>query len=84
MPFVQTQPSALAGWFGDALRQRLGLGAALDHPGYAEATADLGRTLDERQLVERVGAVEFLRQHLETNVNEALALEVGFLKVLSW
>ncbi len=64
-------------WFGDALRQQQGA-AHLDLPAYAEATGALARQLPFEELSRRFAAVVQLRDHLGTNVNESLALEVAF------
>lgn len=66
-------------WFGDAMRQQNGV-SHLDLPDYAEATAHLARSLSTDELGRRIGAVETLRANLNTNVFEALALEVGFIR----
>ncbi|MDF1824276.1 MAG: hypothetical protein P1U68_06520 [Verrucomicrobiales bacterium] len=66
-------------WFGDAMRQQNG-GKHLDLPEYAEATRHLAQNLTIDQLGQRIEAVEKLRANLNTNVFEALALEVGFIR----
>ncbi len=66
-------------WFGDALRQQQGA-KHLDLPAYAEATGALARDFPLEELIRRLSAVEELRTHLGTNVHEALALEVGFVR----
>lgn len=69
-------------WFGDAMRQRHG-GERLDLPDYAEATGRLAREDSLDRLGRKVEAVEKLRDHLNTNIFEALALEVGFIRAFS-
>ncbi len=69
----------LVSWFGDALRRQQGAGH-FDLPDYAEATAKVARRLSLDELVRRLGAVDELRAHLGTNANEALALEVAFVR----
>ncbi|MDF1860848.1 MAG: hypothetical protein P1U87_11590 [Verrucomicrobiales bacterium] len=66
-------------WFGDAMRQQNG-SLHLDLPEYADATGRLAKTLTTDELGQRVEAVETLRGNLATNVFEALALEVGFIR----
>lgn len=66
-------------WFGDAMRLQNG-GKHLDLPGYSEATQKLASEMTTDDLSRRVEAVEALRDHLNTNVFEALALEVGFIR----
>ncbi|MBL9158905.1 MAG: hypothetical protein JNJ70_15605 [Verrucomicrobiales bacterium] len=66
-------------WFGDALRQQQGA-PQLDLPAYAEATGALAKQFSFEELARRLAAIETLRDHLNTNVNEGLALEVAFVK----
>lgn len=68
----------LVAWFGDALRHQQG-GQDFDLPDYLEATAALARQHCLEELCRRLRAIESLREHLGTNVNESLALEVAFL-----
>ncbi|MBL9152657.1 MAG: hypothetical protein JNK37_09240 [Verrucomicrobiales bacterium] len=69
----------LVAWYGDALRQQAG-GRELDLPDYAAATAALAGQLDGGELDRRIEEIEKLRAHLNTNVNETLALEVAFVR----
>lgn len=66
-------------WFGDAMRQQHGV-KHLDLPAFAAATGALATRLSSDELSRRVDAVENLRANLNTNVFEALALEVGFIR----
>ncbi|MDB4322540.1 hypothetical protein N9942_01000 [Akkermansiaceae bacterium] len=70
---------ALLAWMGDLIRIKAGA-AGLEFndfaPTFSAAVAD--ETLDS--LLQRVTAVEELRRLLETNVTEALALEVCLMK----
>lgn len=66
-------------WFGDALRQQQGA-PLLDLPAYAAATGALAQQFTFDELTRRLAAIEALRDHLNTNVNESLALEVAFVK----
>ena len=52
----------------------------LDLPHYEEGTRLLADSLSIDELSRRVKAVETLRDNLNTNVFEALALEVGFIR----
>lgn len=65
-------------WMGDLIRQKTG-GPGLALPDFAETTsaAVVDESLDS--LLMRVTAVEELRRLLETNVTEALALEVSLM-----
>lgn len=69
-------------WFGDAMRQQHGA-KHLDLPEFAAATGTLAARLSIDELSRRVDAVEELRANLNTNVFEALALEVGFIRAFS-
>lgn len=66
-------------WFGDALRQQNG-SERLDLPDCAEATARLAERRGTEDLLRRIEAVEELRGHLNTNANEGLVLEAGFVR----
>ena len=66
-------------WFGDAMRLQHSA-KHLDLPGYEEGTRLLADSLSIDELSQRVRAVETLRENLNTNVFEALALEVGFIR----
>ncbi len=75
-------------WFGDALRLHAlpsggQAGLNLDLPEYADATGKLAADYSIDQLTERIDAVEELRSNLSTNVFEALALEVGFIRAFA-
>jgi len=70
----------LSAWFGDCLRQKFGVGW-LEYPEFSSGTAALAEKAPEAALVKRVEAVEKLRQYFETNAQEALVLEVGFIKL---
>ncbi len=66
-------------WFGDAMRIQNGA-KHLDLPAYEEGTRLLAKSMNTDELSRRVRAVETLRENLNTNVFEALALEVGFIR----
>jgi len=72
----------LVAWFGDALRQQ-NAGAHLDLPDYAQATGALASRLSGAELSRKIEAVEKLRSHLNTNVQEILALEVAFVRAFA-
>jgi len=69
-------------WFGDAMRQQHG-SKHLDMPEFAAATGVLASRLSLDELSRCVDAVEELRSNLSTNVFEALALEVGFIRAFA-
>lgn len=73
--FIET----LLQWWGDALRHQHG-SDALDFPAYAEATAALAGRFPTAELLNRVSALEALRENFNRNVQEQLAIEVAFLK----
>jgi DNA polymerase III subunit delta' len=70
----------LVAWHGDALRALEGGGAA-SLPGYERETARFGERWGVRELLRRIDALEELRDNLQTNVSEGLALEAGMLAV---
>lgn len=72
----------LVAWFGDALRQQAG-GGMLDLPDYTEATAGTAGRFEGAELDRRIDEIERLRAHLATNVSEALALEVAFVRAFA-
>lgn len=81
----QRQRSALIelliAWWADVARQQAaGEAGRLDLPHYATQTAWLAQTEDPVLTLERIDALEDLKTHLSQNINEPLALEVGFLK----
>ncbi|MGB3121222.1 MAG: hypothetical protein WBE58_20535 [Verrucomicrobiales bacterium] len=67
-------------WFGDVLRQQKGVDR-LDLPECAEATRTTSQLLTSEQVLEKIDAIETLRSHYQTNVNESLATEVAFIKI---
>jgi DNA polymerase-3 subunit delta' len=71
---------ALLKWWADALRQRQSC-VQLDQPDYADDTAKLAQKFSVPQLLQRVAALEELRENFNRNVQEQLAIEAAFLKV---
>lgn len=69
----------LLAWMGDVARQQVGA-EHLDLPEYAKATADLAQRWDPAETTKRLRILRQLESHLHTNVNEGLALEVGFIQ----
>jgi hypothetical protein len=65
-------------WVGDLLRLKAG-GEGLDFPEYEEVMKKAVEDEDLDVLLRRVAAMEELRRLLETNVVEALALEVSLM-----
>jgi DNA polymerase III subunit delta' len=52
----------------------------LDLPQYRHATAKLAEQWQPEETAKRLRALRQLEQHLHTNVNEGLALEVAFIQ----
>lgn len=69
----------LQAWLADVLRVKTG-SAGLDFPGNEESMREVARMESLPDLLRRMEAIEELRVTLETNAQEGLALEVGFLK----
>ena len=69
----------LLAWMADLLRLKSG-GSGLDFPNSAQALLPIAERESTQNLLKRMTALEELRQALETNAQEQLALEVGFLK----
>lgn len=68
----------LLSWMGDVVRQQVGA-VHLDLPRFSGATAALAQRWEPAEAMRRLRVLRQLEQHLHTNVNEALALEVAFL-----
>lgn len=69
----------LQSWMADVLRQKVGAGG-LELPACANDTARVAEAEDMMGLMRRADALHELRKTLDTNAQEQLALEVGFLK----
>lgn len=72
----------LLAWFGDALRQQ-NAWTRLDLPDYADATKHLAGKLSPTDLSKKMDAIDSLRSNLNTNVQEALALESSFIQAFA-
>lgn len=72
----------LLAWFGDSMRLQNNY-QRLDLPDYAQTTGQLARSLDSINLGKKMDAIESLRNHLNTNVQEALALESAFIQAFA-
>jgi DNA polymerase-3 subunit delta' len=76
-------------WWADALRQNACTAESdsaqppLDHPQCAAETAAMARRFTAAQLLRKSGALQTLRDQLERNVQEQLAIEAGFLNVFA-
>ena len=67
-------------WFADVLRCKT-LSGGLEFPDLETNTRKVAEMEDLPSLLRRMDAVEELRRTLDTNAQEQLALEVGFLKI---
>lgn len=72
----------LQSWMADVLRCKTGAGG-LEFPASIEATGLLAGSEDLGRLIRRMEAVGEMRSNLDTNAQEQLALEVGFLKAFA-
>lgn len=74
--------TALQWWLRDVWLQTLGLGDEMaTYPVLTTAAAKVARRLTPQQAMENLQQVEKMQRLLATNVQEALALEVGLLKL---
>jgi DNA polymerase-3 subunit delta' len=69
----------LLSWMADLLRMKV-KSTGLDFPATAPSLKAIAEAESESKLLQRMQALESLRQTLETNAYEPLAIEVGFLK----
>ncbi len=67
---------SLARWWGDVLRQQTAGGMSEAAPGVDA----LASQLPAAEVLRRLAALELLRENLDRNIQEALALEVAFLQ----
>lgn len=72
----------LQSWMADVLRCKTGA-LGLDFPTSAAQTKSVAESEDLNRLVRRMEALGELRSTLDTNAQEQLALEVGFLKAFA-
>lgn len=72
----------LLSWMGDVARQNVGA-EYLDLPKYQEATRRLAERWGPDETWRRLAVLRKLEQHLHTNVNENLALEVAFISAFA-
>ena len=69
----------LISWLGDAVRQKVGV-TELDFPEYGRETSGFAGCQELHALLGKIDTLQELRDLLNTNVSEGLALEVSFLK----
>jgi DNA polymerase-3 subunit delta' len=70
----------LVRWWGDVLRASSGV-ATRDLPEARSATEGLAARLTTSEILRRLRRLDDLRDHLNRNIQEALALEVTFLNI---
>ncbi|MDB6147524.1 MAG: hypothetical protein JWO45_1188 [Spartobacteria bacterium] len=67
-------------WWSDLLRAKTNV-PARDLPELAKETATVAERFATPEILKKIRRVEELRDHLSRNIQEALALEVAFLKI---
>jgi DNA polymerase-3 subunit delta' len=67
-------------WWSDLLRARSGI-ERRDLPALAKETSAVAERFSPTEILRRLRRLEELRDHLDRNIQEALALEVAFLRV---
>jgi len=72
----------LFAWWSDVLRSNSGVWQR-SLPGAREETAALARRFSTAEILKRIQCVEELRDHLNRNIHEALAIEVAFLTIFT-
>ncbi|HWB58107.1 MAG TPA: hypothetical protein VG733_01385, partial [Chthoniobacteraceae bacterium] len=72
----------LINWWADVLRPRDG-NAQLEYPAFAADTARVAARYTTAQALKKISAIEQLRENLDRNVQEQLAIEAAFLKVFA-
>jgi len=70
-------------WWADIARQQ-NQGEHFDFPESAGSTSRIALRFTPNEVLQKISALEELRENLNRNVNEQLALEVAFLKVFSF
>ena len=69
-------------WWSDVLRANTGV-ARRELPSVSNQTRLLGQKLSTAEILNRIRCLEEMRDHLGRNIQEALAIEVAFLRVFS-
>lgn len=77
-----TLVDTLMQWWADALRHQQG-GLHPDLPSYANDIAAVADRYSTQDILDRITRLEELRENFDRNVQEALAIEVAFLRVFS-
>ena len=76
--FIET----LFAWWSDVLRSSNGV-AQRSLPGAGEETAALASRFSTAEILKRIRCLEGLRDYLNRNIHEALAIEVSFLTIFT-
>ncbi|MDP0489540.1 MAG: hypothetical protein Q7Q71_00650 [Verrucomicrobiota bacterium JB023] len=69
----------LQAWLGDALRQRAGI-SRVQLPRQQESSRAFGQQLETGELLQRCDALRRMALNFETNAQDALVLECGFME----
>lgn len=69
-------------WWSDVLRHKSGL-QNRELPDLADETARVGRKFSMAEILRRIRRLEAMRDQLGRNIQEALAIEVAFLRVFA-
>jgi len=67
-------------WWTDILRTKTGVNAR-EFPGFKQEITAVADRFRVPEILKRIRRLEELRDHLAYNIQEALAIEVAFLKV---
>jgi DNA polymerase-3 subunit delta' len=74
--------AVLLNWWADVLRHQ-NQSAELEYPEFAVDTAKIAGRVSTAQALKKITAIEELRENLDRNVVELLAIEATFLKVFA-
>lgn len=69
-------------WWTDVLRAKTGV-EARDLPKVKNETANVATRFSTAEILKRIRRLEVMRDHLSRNIQEALAVEVAFLRVFA-
>jgi DNA polymerase-3 subunit delta' len=72
----------LFAWWSDVLRSSSGV-PQRNLPRAQEESAELARRFSKAEILKRIRCLEELRDHLDRNIHEALAIEVAFLTIFT-
>jgi hypothetical protein len=72
----------LFAWWSDVLRSSNGV-AQRSLPDARKETTALAKRFSSTEILRRIRCLEELRDHLNRNIHEALAIEVAFLTVFT-